>query len=687
MRDLAEKLMNKKVSSGSRLESALFGSITDLANALDVGGPQWRIGLWPILSDRQPMVAMGLMTVLGFLLEDWSNDITVYRLFARLEGEPSDYAWSPDLSQFEVDDWGLDDLNENVAVWGGLKGVDGSWVLTLEVENDQVVEPDDLKTFTYKASQFSELVAGLPKAVEEIVEFLDIGEQDTARRAYQVAEWKESYLKQVLEQIATYEVRLLLGLWGQIWPVEKAKVDYKALFDACSAIGNEFGDWLAPRTLARGLSPVFSPLDEGIFSLVGDVVTDFGDSMFPYIFLCRAVSRIDSLKRGSELLENVAGKFETEELFWLNLGRLYRDNRYFSEAVDAYQRGIDSLDVSKSFYLEYAELLSLLDAAGVPLEIGFEQESVSGRVFVEDVILVDPDTIKPEEVLAREIVAAYREVLKDGDDLDVLRALIAQLIDLEDYEALWGDFERVVNADKDGSYVQQIIQSLSGLSDVAPAIQIMRKATSQLPDRFDVLRNLGALLLTDEQYDEARYVLGKARKLTDDEAHQADIDRLSLTADDPDFEVKLAELAALVNANASLKAEDVDFLEESLGKAPALAEGYVLLARAYIKWNETDDALEVLLDGQKRIPEHPGILELLAATLWRSDERALAMRYLNKGLTAHPTDVPLLALAGRCLFEDGQDEMAKEFLLRAEAIAPHDPALVDVRAYIAKSIG
>ncbi len=688
MRDLADKLMGRRRNnSGGNLETAIFGSASSLAEAIDTGGPRLRIGLWPVCSSTRPQVAMGLAGLLGFLLEDWSSDLRVYRLFASLEGEPADYAWLPEKSQFEVDDWGLDDLDENVAIWGTLEAVSGKWSLTLEVENDLANEPNDLKQFGYETNSLAQIVANLPKIAVEIATFLEVGEPNIARRAYQIGNWEEIGLERVLSQLFANEVSLLLHLWGQEWGVEQAKSEYERFFEACDALDGDLGGWLAAHGLARALDPLFGPLDSVLFPSVGKLVSMFEQSVFPYILLSSAVAKLGSLKRGCELMEDVAARFESDVIFWVNLGRMYYQHRHFYEAVDAYQRGIGATDVPAAYYMEYAELLGLMDMAGVQFDFENDREGITGRSFADGVVLADLENVKLENVPAVEIIAAYRAAMKSESDASILHALVMQLIEMEDYDAVWNDFELLVSVDNTGDYVRQVIETLVSMPDATPAVRILRQAVDRLPDRFDLLRNLGQVLLVDEQYTEARDILEKARDSAEgDNAARIEVDRLLLTADNPDFEAKMAELTTLINAGVSVKADDVDFLEYALGKVPTLAEAYLLLAQAYTKWGETDDALEVLLDGQKHLPDHPRVLEMLAGTLWRSDQRELAMRYLNRGLAANPIDVPLLALAGRFMFESGQDEQAKDLLLRAETIAPRDPALAAVRAYIARSI-
>src|SRR3954469_17204729 len=76
----------------------------------------FRVGLWPILSDSEPEIAMGLGLVLAALLER-TPAVRVYRLLAQVSETPNSYEWDLANSQFGVDDWELEGLDENVAIW------------------------------------------------------------------------------------------------------------------------------------------------------------------------------------------------------------------------------------------------------------------------------------------------------------------------------------------------------------------------------------------------------------------------------------------------------------------------------------------------------------------------------------------------------------------------------------------
>ena len=86
MRAFAQRLMMQGQMAAPKVPSAIFGTAGSEGQALYAGQPVLRIGLWPLRSVEKPELAMGLFTLLGFLLERWQG-VRVYRLAARLDEE------------------------------------------------------------------------------------------------------------------------------------------------------------------------------------------------------------------------------------------------------------------------------------------------------------------------------------------------------------------------------------------------------------------------------------------------------------------------------------------------------------------------------------------------------------------------------------------------------------------------
>jgi tetratricopeptide (TPR) repeat protein len=197
---------------------------------------------------------------------------------------------------------------------------------------------------------------------------------------------------------------------------------------------------------------------------------------------------------------------------------------------------------------------------------------------------------------------------------------------------------------------------------------------------------LASLYVTNEQPDEALEALERAEPLTQAPELISEIERLRLLAEEPDFEARIGAIVDVLNTGTRLPETDLEFLEDIVERAPSYADAYLHLAKGYERIDEPAAMLETLLDGQKNVPDDPEISYLLVRTLWDQDQRELALEYLNKALSANPYHVPLLALAGRYLFEEGDEDEARDFLSRAEAISPNHPVLNEVRRFIAREL-
>lgn len=678
MEEFVTQLKGQSRASAAASSSAIFGSVGSLAGALQLDGARLKIGLWPVQSRAAPEAAMGLVVLLGLLLEHWPG-VRVYRLVAQIEGEPEQYQWDIERSQFGIDDWELDGLDENVAIWGTLDKSGGGWQLTLEIENDLAEAGEDRDTLRHTGDSLTELVSWLPEAAREIAAHLDAGEPSLP--LYSSVTVNDSRLKLLLEQLFHWERKLYLSLWGVGWSDEQISADAKAILT--SVPENDFGAWLVGRTIGRGLNPLFAPVGEALVSLVPEIVNTFDMSDLPAVFLAGPLHGLEYPTEAYDLLETNLVNHPDSLVSWLTLAGLYLSGGELPAALDTYQRAIEAETVSVELFTRYADLLLLLDSQGIAYGVGARQHTVAGRSFVEGFVLIDPEETE-SDWLRWEAAEAYQSALELApDNSDLLYQLLLLMIDL-DAGQIWEDFELLVTSDTEGDRVRSLVDALNGLDDITPAVDVLRKAVQAHPDRLNLRLSLAALYLLDDQPDTAERELDAAADISDDVQILGDIDRLRLSVDDPEFEARFGEISDRVNAGHSLNAADVQYLETALDKAPNFSTAYTLLASAYLAWEEKDDALEVLLDGQRRFPTQPDILALLGRVLWDSGEKELALDYLTKGLTANPNHIPLLVTTGRYLFDSGQDVEARLFLMRAEALDPQHPMLSAVRAHIAR---
>lgn len=669
-RELANRMMMQGARVGSFLPTAVLGSAVNMGAALELNKPRVRVGLWPIVSAEMPAAAMGLASVFAYLLELY-QDTRIYRLFARVEGDPTDYDWGLADSQFDVDDWQLDDLDENAAVWGEITKRGQGWRITLFVENDLLGEEEDLKEFSAEGDSLNDLIHQLLDLADQVAAFLDVPDRRMFAVVYERAAHNDHALQSFLEKLFAWELKLYLSFWGKAWKDDEVQTDLEALMNAATGVG-DFGAWAAARAAARVLRSADAAVMDRVAAstdMIAERMTRFD---YPDILLANALLEVGRSSEAYDLLDSSVERHPASVRSRLALAELYRRGGRITEAIAAFQNAIEDDVVSVDLLMRYADFIEAME---------------SFNIVMDEFVLIDPADYPMPDRMTWETLEAYDAALElDRDNLDALYQKLLKLLEINSGDEFWNDFKRIVDSDDTGERVRSLVESLYTVEDMGPAFRILRTAIDREPDRHDLYLNLAAAYLIDEQGEKAKAELKKAHSLTDDPAVHVDIEYLLLSADDPDFDMRLGEITDIVSAGGTIATEDVEFLEAALESAPSFAQGYVLLAKAYLAWKEPSSAIEVLLDGHKRIPDDPEILAILGATLWDSGERELAFSYLNKGVTKNPNDVPLLALTGRYLFEDGQEDAAKAYLARAGLIAPNHPALAEVRAFIARSV-
>jgi cytochrome c-type biogenesis protein CcmH/NrfG len=686
MRVLATRLMGQKAAGQVQSVSAIFGQLSNQARLQAEKSPHFRVGMWPILSESQPEIAMGLGALLGYILERWPS-IRVYRLFAKINEDGTDFAWTIQKSQFTVDEWELEGLDENAAIWGEYTQSDGYVSLTLEVETDFADDTTALYKNTWEAESFSQLIIKLPQIADEIADYLGAGLASPLRPLYDVTNviWDTSALENVTKLIFFWELNIYLALAGKAWSEQEIAADFQKLLEGGTKLSNGVGNWVTSNAAVRLLSGLYRPLFDFFSEQVINLDAAYLSSPEVAVAIATSLFRVGEGISAFYILEKAVEGNPQSAPVWLALAEVYWLGGETGAALNAYQSAIQSRVSSTLLYTRYADLLLAFDANNVLLNPGTQRVSASGRSFTEQYLLIDPQLVTQDQLL-HEAVAAYFEALKlDPENSEIRTHLVLNLLDLED-ERLWAEFGQLVQLDLLGNHIRNVIEGMYELDDLSAGVQILVDAVGRYPDRIALRVNLALIYLHGDNNDAALTELEKARNLAkDDKQLMADIDRLTLVAQDPNFEYQLGEITDSINAGSELSEEDIEFLEQAIEDAPSFVDLYILLANAFLRFDEVADALDVLLDGQKILPDNPQLAAHLARVLWRAGEHRLAFECLNQALSKNKNYVPLLALTGQFLFEDGQDTEARAFLGRAEALDPQDLVLRDVRIAIAKS--
>lgn len=667
---LARKLMriNERAATPNRNPSAIFGSVGDIVQSVSTRAPL-RIGLWPCMSAEKPEFAMGIWSVLGHLLERW-NDIEVYRLFVQLEGEPDDFVWDIDKSQFTPAEWDIEPLDENIGMWGTLEQHDSTWQLSVTIDNDNLTgEDNEPITLTTQADTLPTIINQLPAFANDIAEAIAAGREDTTDPLYTPTDADEAALLPLLKETFMWDVNLVASLYGVEWDDQAIVASFDRLVAAGKTIDDDFAAWVASKAITETMRPGYSVIGDLFIDRAANV-RDSLTSLITVPVLADGVFNMGFAQRAYRILEDELEQHPTSTLAHLKLSAMYAAGGLLLDAIDQYQTAITNESTSPDLYRAYGNVM-----------LAAERENQLPTTYV----LIDTNDYYGD-LPAWEAVAAYNAALAiDPTDLRSLYSSLLQLGEIaEDETQLWDGFVKLVELDETGDYVSDVIDGIYTVEDVSRGIEALEAQMAAHPDRIDLLINAGTLYLIVEDGDSAESYLKKAHSMTDDTSTLADIERLQIAVQDPQFEFKFAEMVGVLDANNSLGADDVEYLEGIVDDAPHVIDAHIALARAYYYWEETDDALEVLLDAQETVPDRPAVLDWLARILWESGEKETAFTYLNRGMRLYPFNVQLIARAGQYLFDNEQLDEARTYLSRAEDISPRHPMLRAVRAYIAR---
>jgi tetratricopeptide (TPR) repeat protein len=668
----ARRLMRIREKSSQRdTLSPIMGSvaITDLP----AFSAYYRIGLWPCISAEKPEFAMGLWVLLAHYLERWRG-VRVYRLLVKLEGEPEDFDWSIEQSQFEVDDYPVESLDENIAIWGTLNKTEDKWQLKVFIENDLLTgEDNEPAELDFNADLITDFVAQLPKIALSILQTLESSiVDDTEALTFTVDNLPdEAKLTALFSNLLEWDVQLLASLSGV--EIEDADIesDFDALLEAGKAANHDVAAWAIANAVAHTMLPGYSVFGDLFVERVDEIVEAFPASYLPAPMLATAIYQMGQIQDAYDLLEGEIETHSDSAMARLKLAQLYGQSGRLADTVACLQDAISANVTNNYLYRAYGNVLQVVEQRGE---------------IMDEFVLIDADEIDEDQTLW-EAIAAYDAALKitPSDTRALYNQLLLLLMVESEEQRIWDTFKRLLQLDGAGEYIRDVIENMYDL-DIKPGINAIEAMIKAQGERIDLFINLAALHLAQEAGDEAKPYLEKAKAMTDVTEKLAEIERLLLVADDSEFEQRFGELEAVINAGNSLDADDVEFLENASESAPHLIDAHLLLAGAYYAWEDNDAALEVLLDTQEKIPNNPAVIDMLAKILWEAGEEKLAFEYLNKGLAAYPFSVPLLTRTGQFLFDNGQLADARTYLGRAEEIAPQHPALQLVRAYIVSKI-
>ncbi|MAU09679.1 MAG: hypothetical protein CL607_07660 [Anaerolineaceae bacterium] len=610
---------------------------------------------------------MAVWAILSYLLEKWA-DVTVYRLPLNLDGADTEaYELDAKDSQFDVDDWQLDDLTENVAISGNITQEGEGLKFSLTIENDLVEDEDEEETtLSWNASDWGGLVTLLPEVAIKLADLIGADDERRDRSlplTISEAELAEQFAKKLFE----WEAKLFLHLWEWDWEDDAILED---LLDLVDAADNPALIRIAADAIARSFLPGYVVIGDWIQDEIPSVLTKWDYDPAATIILANALW--------------AAGYTQVAFRFLEESRNTHLDSLWLARAIAAKQIAMNNAEnaiatlqgvISKGsitdndLFVDYATYLHIALR--------------TGTIHIEkpDLVLIEAtDELRYE----REAIEAYDRALAIQP---TLRGRFSQALLLKyvDEDKFWRQFETILKEDVERRYITDLIDELEDMDDVEPGVAIAEKHIN-LDSDAEQLITLASMYILDYENDKALSTLDAAAQKTDDNDIQAEIEMQRLIALNSDFEFRFAEIVAKIDADNVPSDSDLEFLEEVIEEAPSFVDAYTALARAYALNDDEESSIEVLLDADKVVEGHPDVMELLSKNFWETGEKELAFEYLNKGLASAPAYVPLLVRAGQMLFDNDQHDDAREFIGRAELIAPRDASLGQLKRHIATTL-
>lgn len=646
--------------------SSIFGSSLTLAHSIETE-ERFRLALYPIICADTPEVAMGLAACLAYLLEQYPST-RVYRCVARLDPADEGAEISASDYQFHFSDWELEGLADNTLLWGRLEvGADGMFLqLSLDAS---LLDDGEIEEFEYRFPTLADGVGALPGIAADIARALAEDAGDQAVISYRRPATDSRALAEVLEYVFDWNLDVYLHFWGVPWNEADLESQFLTLAKLLPGEDDEFACWCLGMMAKQVMQAGLEELGEFLTPMVRPDLFAQGVCASGAAAAAIGLAQLDKTETALDLLQPHLDADSAPSL-WLSAIEIYLDAGHFDEALDTAQVALEGESGHPALYWRYVELLMAAE---------------TNDWEVEALLLIEPEAYADEEHIGREIVSALKLQLAGAPgNLAALQLALTYMIDFDD-EELWEWFEQLVRQDRAGAYLGDALDRLLDLEDYDPAYAILERQVDNNPFAYVYLSQLA---LADDNLELARATIAQCRnafaRLDDD--LELELQRLELAANLPGFEEAFAEVKLMLGENRSISEETVELLESAVEAAPKLIDLHVVLSRCYLSWKDSESAYEVLNDAKEAAGSHPQIDQGLAQILWSTGKQEEAIAKLNAGLEEYPNSVALLALMANYLLSNNQLEDARDYIARAEAIAPSHRALWQLRRAVAEKM-
>ncbi|MCY3978979.1 MAG: tetratricopeptide repeat protein [Chloroflexi bacterium] len=668
MLNAAEKMKTLgRQPSDTGAPTSIFGSAAGLAQTIQTD-EQYRIGMYPILCQEMPEVAMGLASCLCYLLEQY-DDTRVYRCFARIGETDENTEITTSDYQFRVADWEMDGLADNVTLDGAFRRDSGRFELSLAIDASLSLTDDDSFSLDYEFESLAAAVTELPAVAENIYRRLAGDSNTVAIIEYSSVPRGLGALESLLESVFGWNLDVFLYLWDVEWEEDEIRDQFQEVADLCKMHSSEFAYWCLGMLAKQAMQPGISDIGEIVVPLVRRAFSPEMEAAAGASAASLGMSKLGHAQSAIAFLRPFL-RNDADASVWRAMTEILLDSGHFDEAIDNTQLALESGLQHPALYWQYAQLL-----------MAAEVNSWS----VQDVLLIDPDEHNEEEHITVEIANALKLFINESkEDLGALQLALTYMIDANDDE-LWIYFERLSKLDDEGALTGDIIDRLIELEDYDRAYDILERQLDSNPYAYVHLAQL-ALVDTDSAMALELIEACRAKFAEIDDDLELELQRIKLQATLPLFDARYAEIKVILSANRPVSEDQVDLLEQAIEHAPKLVDLHLLLSQCYRSWRDADSAFEVLREAEQLAGSDPKIDLGLVQILWDRNEREDAVSKLNDALERFPRDVYLLAQMANCLIENNQFEDARQYIARAETIAPSHRAIWQVRRLVAQKM-
>lgn len=604
-----------------------------------------RLTLWPFQGD-QPL-ASGLSALFGEFFRWRGPD---YKLLITRYGqaETGDLTWDSTMLQIAPVNFTPSYVYGSAQIWGEYH--DGKLLITYQ-------NKDDSQSWTLEG-ELAQILDSLISLVPQILGRLGIRTD---------SDWQPDEPVDLSDSAA---LGSLLAAWGELniryELISAGFEEYSAALDSAikrmldvALIGSRFACWAATHALALIACDPDAPHQ----TVAQDALVSLG-SVYPRVSWPTVVLGLiawseQDYERASELLESAIEADPRLIVSWNLLALLYEDMNEFDRAEQVCREALNGNVTHPTIYYRLGVLL--LDHAG--------------------------DNPEADESRVREAIELLTQAETEGlADPGVPLRLMDAYEALDETDALWDAFDRVLEYDRDSSYVWQIVEDAGTYEDFEPGIERLRKLAQGKPT-YDIVAAMARALIRLDRRDEAAALIPQLRELAvNDDYAKAEAAQLSLEATDPNFEENFNQIQYDLEEGMIPDDSITDFLNDALTKEPNFADGAAALAEAYSARDEVDAAMLVLDEALKLLPDHMELILVKADLLWDTDRDGDAETLLLDTEKRHPEDVALLARLAEYYHETGDDDRSLDYIDRAEVLDPHNPELHRVQEHIMMSL-